>query len=51
MPVYGSGGFTSYSNTRLQEQLAGWVAQGIPCVKMKIGTHPGDDLDRVRAAR
>jgi L-alanine-DL-glutamate epimerase-like enolase superfamily enzyme len=51
VPVYGSGGFTSYTNARLQEQLAGWVAQGIPRVKMKIGTHPGDDFDRVRAAR
>jgi L-alanine-DL-glutamate epimerase-like enolase superfamily enzyme len=27
------------------------VRQGIPRVKMKIGTHPADDLDRVRAAR
>ena len=51
VPVYGSGGFTSYTPTRLQEQLAGWVAQGIPRVKMKIGTHPADDFDRVRAAR
>lgn len=51
VPVYGSGGFTSYTNARLREQLAGWVAQGIPCVKMKIGTHPGDDFERVRAAR
>lgn len=50
-PVYGSGGFTSYSIEQLQEQLAGWVAQGIPRVKMKIGTHPEDDVRRVRAAR
>jgi L-alanine-DL-glutamate epimerase-like enolase superfamily enzyme len=50
-PVYGSGGFTSYSIGRLKEQLGGWVAAGIPRVKMKIGTHPGDDLGRVRAAR
>ncbi len=51
VPVYGSGGFTSYPIARLQEQLAGWVEQGIPRVKMKIGTHPDEDLDRVRAAR
>ena len=50
-PVYGSGGFTSYTVARLQEQLSGWVEQGIPRVKMKIGTHPDADLDRVRAAR
>jgi L-alanine-DL-glutamate epimerase-like enolase superfamily enzyme len=51
VPVYGSGGFTSYSIERLQEQLAGWADQGIPRVKMKIGTHPDEDLERVRAAR
>jgi L-alanine-DL-glutamate epimerase-like enolase superfamily enzyme len=51
VPIYGSGGFTSYSIEQLQEQLAGWAAQGIPRVKMKIGTHPQDDLNRVRAAR
>jgi L-alanine-DL-glutamate epimerase-like enolase superfamily enzyme len=50
-PVYGSGGFTSYSLERLREQLGGWVAQGIPRVKMKIGTHPSEDLERVKAAR
>ena len=51
VPIYGSGGFTSYPIARLQEQLAGWVAAGIPCVKMKIGSHPDNDIDRVRAAR
>jgi len=51
VPVYGSGGFTSYSVERLQTQLGGWVEQGITRVKMKIGTHPAADLDRVRAAR
>lgn len=50
-PIYGSGGFTTYPIAKLQEQLAGWVAMGIPRVKMKIGTHPEDDLKRVRAAR
>ena len=51
VPIYGSGGFTSYSPERLQEQLRGWVEQGIPAVKMKIGRHPEDDLARVRLAR
>jgi L-alanine-DL-glutamate epimerase-like enolase superfamily enzyme len=51
VPIYGSGGFTSYPIARLQEQLGGWVSAGIPRVKMKIGSHPGDDIDRVRAAR
>jgi L-alanine-DL-glutamate epimerase-like enolase superfamily enzyme len=47
--VYGSGGFTSYDVDRLQAQLAGWVAEGIPRVKMKVGR--GHDAERVRAAR
>jgi L-alanine-DL-glutamate epimerase-like enolase superfamily enzyme len=50
-PVYGSGGFTSYSDAQLREQLAGWVDQGIPRVKMKIGRHPKDDPQRVDQAR
>lgn len=51
IPVYGSGGFTSYSVDRLQEQLAGWAADGIGMVKMKVGRNPSEDLERVRAAR
>jgi L-alanine-DL-glutamate epimerase-like enolase superfamily enzyme len=51
VPVYGSGGFTAYSNERLAEQLAGWVQEGIPRVKMKVGSRPDDDPARVRAAR
>ncbi|HEY7063900.1 MAG TPA: enolase C-terminal domain-like protein [Chloroflexota bacterium] len=55
VPIYGSGGFTSYSVAELQEQLGGWVAQGIPRVKMKIGTdwgtRPEADAARVQAAR
>jgi L-alanine-DL-glutamate epimerase-like enolase superfamily enzyme len=50
-PIYGSGGFTSYSIEKLQEQLGGWVAEGIPRVKMKIGRDPYHDAQRVRAAR
>lgn len=51
IPVYGSGGFTSYTIAELREQLGGWAAEGITMVKMKIGSHPEDDLARVRAAR
>ncbi|HTZ83544.1 MAG TPA: enolase C-terminal domain-like protein [Candidatus Acidoferrales bacterium] len=51
VPVYGSGGFTSYPIAKLQQQLAGWVEQGIPRVKMKIGSDPSADVARVRAAR
>jgi len=51
IPVYGSGGFTSYSLDRLREQLGGWSAAGISRVKMKVGRDPAADLQRVRVAR
>lgn len=51
VPVYGSGGFTSYDETTLCDQLAGWVEQGIPRVKMKVGRNPRADRARVAAAR
>jgi len=51
VPVYGSGGFCSYSNERLAEQLGSWVAAGIPRVKMKLGREPESDPARLDAAR
>ncbi len=51
IPVYGSGGFTSYSVSRLQEQLQDWAQGGMTRVKMKIGREPQRDLERVQAAR
>ena len=51
VPVYGSGGFTSYSPDQLQRQLNDWVEQGIPRVKMKIGRDARLDLERIRKAR
>ncbi len=51
VPIYGSGGFTSYSVDELQRQLSGWVEAGIPRVKMKVGRDPAADRARVQAAR
>ena len=51
VPVYGSGGFTSYSNERLRGQLGGWASEGIACVKMKVGREPQEDPERLRIAR
>jgi L-alanine-DL-glutamate epimerase-like enolase superfamily enzyme len=51
VPVYGSGGFTSYSISTLQHQLAGWVEDGITRVKMKIGRDAKADIGRIAAAR
>jgi L-alanine-DL-glutamate epimerase-like enolase superfamily enzyme len=51
VPVYGSGGFTSYPIPVLQEQLASWVEAGVTRVKMKVGREAAADPMRVRAAR
>ncbi|MCA1821544.1 MAG: mandelate racemase, partial [Pseudonocardia sp.] len=50
-PIYGSGGFTSYDNATLADQLAGWVEASIPRVKMKVGRDPDADPQRLAAAR
>jgi L-alanine-DL-glutamate epimerase-like enolase superfamily enzyme len=51
VPIYGSGGFTSYDDERLGKQLSGWVEQGIPRVKIKVGRDPDADPHRLDVAR
>jgi len=54
VPIYGSGGFTSYDDAQLEDQFARWVhEQGIPRVKMKIAESWGrrEDRDLARIAR
>jgi L-alanine-DL-glutamate epimerase-like enolase superfamily enzyme len=51
IPLYGSGGFTSYTDSQLQVQLGGWAAEGLPAVKMKIGRDAAADRRRVALAR
>ena len=52
VPIYGSGGFTTYSDRQLRDQLSGWVERdGCRAVKMKIGAHPEQDTARVGVAR
>ncbi len=51
VPVYGSGGFTTYDDVRLGEQLSRWVRQGCKSVKMKVGAEPHRDPGRIAAAR
>ncbi len=56
VPVYGSGGFTSYDDGQTRSQLAGWVEEDrISRVKIKIGENWGTDehrdLARVALAR
>jgi len=56
VPIYGSGGFTSYDEGQTRDQLSGWVERDqIPRVKIKIGESWGGnerrDLSRVALAR
>ncbi len=47
VPVYGSGGFTTYDDKQLEEQLRFWAEeQRIPRVKIKIGESWGRDERR-----
>lgn len=51
IPVYGSGGFTTYSKREIESQIVMWRKSGMTMVKIKIGTHPDQDIARVAAAR
>jgi len=52
VPIYGSGGFTSYSSRQLRDQLSGWVEKdGCRFVKMKIGSEPARDPQRIKEAK
>jgi L-alanine-DL-glutamate epimerase-like enolase superfamily enzyme len=51
VPVYGSGGFTTYTDTQMEHQLTAWVEQGIHTVKIKVGSEPDRDPARVHHAR
>lgn len=56
VPIYGSGGFTTYDEVKTTDQLERWTREWrIPRVKIKIGeswgADPGRDLHRVELAR
>ncbi|WP_369372508.1 enolase C-terminal domain-like protein [Streptomyces sp. cg36] len=55
VPLYGSGGFTTYEHRRLAEQVEGWAGQGFTRFKIKIGERWGAcerrDLERAEQAR
>ncbi len=52
VPIYGSGGFTSYTDEQLRAQLSGWVERdSCRFVKMKVGSQPDRDPHRVEVAR
>ncbi len=55
VPVYGSGGFTTYTDARTAAQLADWTGRGLSAVKIKIGQDRGRsthrDIERIELAR
>jgi L-alanine-DL-glutamate epimerase-like enolase superfamily enzyme len=52
VPIYGSGGFTTYTDEELETQLADWAARdGCRFVKMKVGSNPESDPHRVAVAK
>jgi len=55
VPVYGSGGWTSYSDQRLVEEALEIVGRGYTMIKLKVGveggTNPSRDVTRIRLVR
>jgi L-alanine-DL-glutamate epimerase-like enolase superfamily enzyme len=55
VPVYASGGWTSYDDDQLVDEMKRMVAQGYDTVKFKVGveggTKPRRDAERVRKVR
>lgn len=55
VPIYGSGGWTSFTEAELVEEQCSYVERGIPRVKMKVakdfGSSEREDLRRVAAVR
>lgn len=51
VPLYGSGGFTSYLQEQIIEQFLNWKSLGINRFKMKVGRNPDQDPERVKSVR
>jgi L-alanine-DL-glutamate epimerase-like enolase superfamily enzyme len=55
VPIYGSGGWTSFSESELVREQLGYVERGIPRVKMKVakdfGRSESEDVRRLAAVR
>ena len=50
-PLYGSGGFTTYSPEAMDAQIVGWVNEGFAAVKIKIGADLAHERPRIARAR
>jgi L-alanine-DL-glutamate epimerase-like enolase superfamily enzyme len=51
LPLYGSGGFLTYSDDQLRQQLRGWLDLGLPRVKIKVGDDFDRDMERLAVVR
>ena len=53
VPVYGSGGWLSYSDDELRAEVTGYVQRGFTAVKLKVGAREGigRDLERIALVR
>lgn len=52
VPVYGSGGWLSYSDDELLDEVRGYVGRGFDAVKIKVGSPDVQrDLERLRRVR
>ncbi len=51
VPIYGSGGFTSYTPEQMREQVESWMTGGFRSVKIKVGRDKQADPERVKLVR
>lgn len=53
VPVYGSGGWLSYTNAELRAEVTNYVRRGFTAVKLKVGAREGlaRDLERIALVR
>lgn len=51
VPIYGSGGFTNYTDRQLRDQVRGWFDSGFRSIKIKVGREPDRDPERVEVVR
>jgi L-alanine-DL-glutamate epimerase-like enolase superfamily enzyme len=51
VPVYGSGGWLSYTDEQLADEVSRYIARGFAGVKIKIGGDEDRDVERVHAVR
>jgi L-alanine-DL-glutamate epimerase-like enolase superfamily enzyme len=51
VPIYGSGGWLSYTDEQLSDEIARYLKRGFQAVKIKIGGDEDRDVERVQAVR